>query len=250
MVSPVQIEAAMHAAWPALDTVEDGAWEARFANGYTKRANSIHCFDPEDDGDVAARIDALAARYPERDLPAVFRVTPLTGKATFKALVASGWTLHEPSLVLETALGATVGYDADVTVVPANDPEFFDAQAALQGYDPETVETLKAIVGRLDVAAAGLIMRGEDGAPVASLLCAQSEGIGVFLNVVTDRAHRRQGIGRRLMASGLSWVAENGARQAAIQVLAANAPALGLYLGMGFAFRYPYHYRRRAKDTA
>lgn len=249
MVSPARIETAMRAAWPALETVADGAWEARFARGYTKRANSINCLDPEDDADAAARIGALAALYRERDLPPVFRVTPLTGKATFKALVASGWGLHEPSLVLETALGATVGFDADVTVVRANDPAFFEAQAALQGYEAGTIETLKAIVGRLEVAAAGLILKGADGAPAAALLCAQSQGVGVFLNVVTDPNHRRKGLGRRLMASGLSWAADNGATHAAIQVLAANAPALALYLDMGFTFRYPYHYRRLPQDT-
>ncbi|MCD7061252.1 GNAT family N-acetyltransferase [Pelagibacterium xiamenense] len=245
MVVPVaEIEAATLALWPALETVQDGAWQGRFANGYTKRANSIHCTDPADDDNAGARIDTLAAHYSEHELPPVFRVTPLTGKATFAHLVETGWELYEPSLVLDMPLDETAGFDADVSVVLATSTEFLDAQVQLQGYDAATAETLKAILAKLDIPAAGLILRSDEGAPVASLLCGQYEGTGVFLNVVTDGGRRRRGFGRRLMATALSWVAENGARHAAIQVLAANAPALALYLGAGFTFRYPYHYRR------
>ncbi|WP_404401753.1 GNAT family N-acetyltransferase [Pelagibacterium halotolerans] len=251
MVVPVaDIEAATLAAWPALETVRDGAWQARFANGYTKRANSIHCMDPADDEDAGARIDRLAELYTKHNLPPVFRVTPLTGRATFSRLAERGWELYEPSLVLDMPLDETSGFDADVSVVRVTDAAFLDAQVQLQGYDPATAEMLKAIFAKLDVPAAGLILRSDDDTPVASLLCAQSEGIGVFLNVVTDGGRRRQGFGRRLMATGLSWVAENGARHAAIQVLATNAPALALYLGAGFTFRYPYHYRRLPQGAA
>ena len=39
------------AAWPGIDVKWDGSWVRRAAGGYTKRANSVQCFDP-DDGEV------------------------------------------------------------------------------------------------------------------------------------------------------------------------------------------------------
>ena len=64
-------------------------------------------------------------------------------------------------------------------------------------------------------------------------------------DVITSAKLRGQGFGRRMMASALSWGAENGASHAALQVQGDNGPAIALYLAMGFVFRYPYHYRRQ-----
>ena len=74
-----EIEAASLATWPALETIEDGQWRARFARGFSGRSNAIWSLDPADDTNAAQRIETLSARYAEHDLPTVFRVTPLTG---------------------------------------------------------------------------------------------------------------------------------------------------------------------------
>lgn len=46
-----EIEAANPKAWPAVETVRDGAWLARFPEGRTKRANSIRSLDSADVAD-------------------------------------------------------------------------------------------------------------------------------------------------------------------------------------------------------
>lgn len=244
MLSVHQLETAFAATWPALETIGDGAWVARFGNGYTRRINSINVMDPADDEEPEARLAALAQDYRARDLVPAFRVTPLTGTATFSALETSGWQFAQGALILDMPIEGTDGFDADVTVSEATGAAFIAAQVRLQGYDAATAETLEAVIANYEVAAAGLVLRDGAGTPVASALCAQAEGIGVFLNVVTDPAHRKQGLGRRIMASGLSWLAENGAAHAALQVATDNKGAIALYLGMGLTYRYPYHYRR------
>lgn len=245
MLSPQQIETATLLAWPALDAVGDGAWQARFAAGYTKRANSIQCMDPGDDARAQSRLDALASLYGAHKLPAVFRVTPLTGPRTLNALDAQGWTPFEPSLVLSMPMGKTVGLDGAATLHEPTATAFRDVQASLGGFDAGTCDTLAQILGKLAVPATGIVLADTTGAPAASLLCVQSDGIAIFLCVVTAPALRGKGYGRRVMETGLSWAAENGAGHAALQVLSTNAQAISLYLRMGFTFRYPYHYRRR-----
>lgn len=245
MLTPHEIEAATLAAWPSIETVTDGSWQARFASGYTKRANSIHCMDPADGADSAARLERLADLYPQRHLPAVFRVTPLTSQPLLDALDAQNWRIFESSLVLSMPMARTDGFDGAAQFYAPTDPVFIDAQDRLNGFSPTERETLTAILDRLAVPAIGIVITADDGTPGASLLCVQADGIAIFLCVITDGKLRGQGFGRRMMATGLSWAAENGARAAALQVLATNAPAISLYLGMGFAYRYPYHYRLR-----
>ena len=94
--------------------------------------------------------------------------------------------------------------------------------------------------------AKGFVAYGRDGTPAAAALAVVSGGIGVYLNVVTDRARRRQGHGEAVMQAALAWTRENGARHAALQVVADNDAAGALYAKLGFAERYRYHYRRPA----
>lgn len=244
------LERAFSAAWPALETLEDGNWVAGFSRGYTRRANSIQSFAPTDDVAPERRLDALVAAYDARGIEPCFRVTPLAGTATFEALCAAGWRAFGQSLVLDRPIGLTSGPDGDALIHAPDDAGFLAIQARLKGLDDAGSANLKAIVDRVQLPAAGLVLQGADGAPAASMLCIVSDGIGVLLNVVTDPAQRRQGLAGRLLATALSWFDENGASHAALQVEADNVAAIALYLRAGFAYRYPYHYRLPAQGSA
>lgn len=245
-----EIEAASLATWPALETIEDGQWRARFARGFPGRSNAIWSLDPADDTNAAQRIETLSARYAEHDLPTVFRVTPLTGGGILDMLDRAGWERFKTSLVLSCPLGQTDGFDGAASLYDATDPAFLAAQTALQGFDTKKQETFAAILGALKRPACGIVVAADDGTPGASLLCVESEGIVMVYDVITSAKLRGQGFGRRMMASALSWGAENGASHAALQVQGDNGPAIALYLAMGFVFRYPYHYRRQPEAQA
>lgn len=250
LLSVSRIEAASLATWPALETIEDGQWRARFAGGFSGRSNSICALDPADDGDAAQRLDALSARYAEQGMETDFRVTPLTGDGVLDALDAQNWKPFKTSLVLSLALDQTEGFDAAASFYDATDPEFLAAQAGLQGFAPDLQETFTAILGALTRPACGIVIAADDGSPGASLLCVECDGIVMVYDVITSKSLRGQGFGRRMMASALSWGAENGASHAALQVQGDNGPAIALYLAMGFVFRYPYHYRRKPGASA
>ncbi|WP_417583564.1 GNAT family N-acetyltransferase [Pelagibacterium sp.] len=249
MLSVSEIEAASLATWPALETIEDGQWRARLAGGFSGRSNSIWSLDSSDDADAAQRIQTLSARYQERGLPAIFRVTPLTGDGILNALDNADWQRFKTSLVLSVQLAKTDGFDGAASFYDATDPGFLAVQARLQGFDADQQESFSAILAALKRPACGIVIFAEDGTPGAALLCVESAGILMIYDVITASALRGQGFGRRMMASALSWGAENGASHAALQVQGDNATAIGLYLGMGFTFRYPYHYARKPEAT-
>lgn len=245
MLSVSRIEAATLASWPALETVIDGQWRARVAAGFSGRSNSIWCLDPADDEDAGIRLAALAPTYEIEGLPLLFRVTPLTGRNTFATLESQGWQGIKTSLVLSMDIGEVPGIDPAATLCDTVDPGFLATLARLQGFEGNTLDTFTAIVTAIGVPACGIVIAAEDGTPAAALICAQVDGIAMLYDVITADALRGRGFGRRLVATALSWAAENGARHAALQVQADNTMAVGLYLAMGFAFRYPYHYRRK-----
>ena len=239
------IEKATFLAWPALEEITDGSWVARFARGYTKRANSIHAFDPVDTDNAGSRIDAMAALYGARYLRPTFRVTPLTGAAVVQALDDKGWDVYEPSLVLAMDLTRRMRPVAATTrLFEANDPEWRSLQGRMAGYDAETMDNLATILGKLSVPARGIVVYDDTAYPAGAALAVNANGIAIFLNVVVDPDRRGLGFGRAVMHAALNWTSQAGATKAAIQVLADNAQAVPLYRSLGFTDAYGYHYRR------
>ena len=244
-LTATQIEQATLLAWPSLETITDGAWSARFARGYTKRANSIHSLDLADDGNAAARLDVLTAAYRAHNLRPIFRITPLAGPGIVAALDAKGWETFEPSLVLTMPLTKRQRLvSATPKYFEPTDPEWRAIQGGMAGYDAATLESLRQILDLLTVPARGVVVYDETYQPAGAALAIQAEGIAVFLNVVVDPERRGEGFGRAVMHAALNWTSQMGASNAAIQVLADNEVALALYRKLGFTDAYGYHYRR------
>jgi len=243
LADALAIETALIGAWPALEIVRNKSWEARFAEGYSGRSNSIQTLDPTDGDKAQARIASLAALYAMRGITPAFKVTPMTGAPIIAALDALGWALWHQSLVLTMPLGDRKPADPAVVITAPTDPQWLNDQARLQGYGDRTKATLATLLARLGPAA-GLTLLVEDGTPAASALAVREGEYCAFFNVVTDPGRRRQGLGRAIMEAALGWAAGQSAKRAAIQVQADNAAATALYHGLGFTLAYPYHYRR------
>ena len=85
--------------------------------------------------------------------------------------------------------------------------------------------------------------RDETDATVAWGLAVDEGGrVGLF-DIVTLPQARRQGAARRLVEALLAWGQAAGAREAYLQVMAANSAAIALYRSLGFVEAYRYHYR-------
>jgi len=69
------IEELSLSAWPALQTVFYDGWILRFANGYTKRANSVNPIYASTI-DVDEKIHYCENNYQDKKLPVVFKMTP------------------------------------------------------------------------------------------------------------------------------------------------------------------------------
>lgn len=240
-----QIEGATLTSWPALKLAHDGLWLWRYARGYTKRANSIHCLDPGDGGYAELRLQRLVRLSRAHGIPAMFRVTPLTAPEIVEVLDGLQWEEFEESLVMAMEMpDEDFPVDFQTRLFEPTDPTWLRAQAHMAGYDALTTEALEQVIAAIACEAKGVLVYHKAGLPVAATLATVASGIGVFLNVVTHPSARGMGYGRAAMSAGLNWVRSTGAAYSALQVLASNAPALNLYWSLGFGEVYPYIYRR------
>ncbi|MGN6489351.1 MAG: GNAT family N-acetyltransferase [Devosia sp.] len=244
-LSVSQIEGATLTAWPALRQAHDGLWLWRYARGYSKRANSIHCLDPSDGGYAELRLQRLAELSRAHGIPPIFRVTPLTPPEVVEVLDGLQWQEFEPSTVMAMEM-PDVDFPVEFTTryFDPTDAEWYKAQAHMSGYSSETIDVLSQILGTIACECQGVLVYHKAGLPVAAVLACVASGLGIYLNVVTHPSARGMGYGRAAMGAALNWVRSRGAQHSAVQVLADNLPALNLYASLGFGEVYPYRYRR------
>lgn len=235
------LEAAAFAAWPALSETLYRGWHLRWAEGYTKRANSANA-GPQAQALGEADIDSVAGFYQARQLPAIFRLTSATSPAGVDALLGRlGYQHRDASLVLHGALDSA----------SAAGPQLYDARHWLQGFQqiagqlgPDQQRHLQLIDAIAAPCAFALDLH--DGEPVCCGLAVQvGDQLGLF-DVATAPAYRGQGRAARLCRQLLAWGRQRGAQRAFLQVLASNQPAIRLYEGLGLRPAYHYWYRVKA----
>lgn len=232
---PARLEPAFLAAWPALAVEWHGQWAARFADGYSKRANSVTCLGP--DGDEA-RVERIAAAYAARRLPPVFRITPLAPAWLDGALARRGYAVVDPVRFMTLSAAATAP-DPDWQAASAATAEWCAGYAAASGIAPRHLPTMQAILARIVPEAVFGTLRLE-GAPAGWALVVRDGPLAAIFDVVVRPDLRGRGLGRRLMAAVL---AEAAGRTAWLQVIETNAVACGLYASLGFTEAYQAHYR-------
>jgi len=251
MTDPVlirTIEEASFGAWPALAQVLDDGWVLRFADGHSKRANSVNGVYPSQ-GDVEAKIARAEGWYRDRGLPTVFRVTPLAEPADLaERLAARGYrafettrALYNPDLSAIQPPGLPDGVALRLDPTPGQG--WLDAYLALMPLDARKIAALTRMLD-LIVPAARFGWLHEDGRPLAAAFVVVQGGLMGTYDVVTAPAARRGGLMRALLGHLTHWaVTAADARAGALFVVATNAPAVALYEGLGYRELYRYHYR-------
>ena len=230
-------------AWPALESVEREGCVFRFANGYTKRANSANPLYA-DGRDPAVVIRYAEEFFSERRQPVIFKLLDLPRYRRLESyLESAGYRLVDPTHVMTADLSRLDPQpDPAAVLTDTFDGGWFEAFAELAGLPDAHTGTARAMLGRIEVpvAAARLLA---DGLTVACGYCAVEDRCAGFLDIVVRREYRGRGFGRRLMNALVGEVCRAGDVTAYLQVVAANAPALSLYRSLGFERFYGYRYR-------
>lgn len=226
-------------AWPALETLMVGGWAVRFAGGCTKRANSANALAPDMPfQQVRAATEAL---YACRELPTIFRISPLAPAEAETDLDDHGYALVDPSLVMTTPL-TNCGSPAGVTIEPTASPQWLDGLGQANDVSAPMRPYHDAILRSIGHPSAFASLRRGSEVVAFGLAVNERGRIGLF-NIAVDSRHRGQGHGRAITLALMHWGTRFGAKSAYLQIQADNMVAHSLYGSLGFTAAYPYHYR-------
>ncbi len=234
--SPRTIEELSLRAWPATHTEPYDGWLLRFADGYTKRANSV---TPLDHGaiDIDVKVGRCEAEYRSLGLTPMFRIPSFVPDAVNLRLGLQnrGYRNLDPTSVQSAPVPDP---DPDPWVETMNDVgAWVDLHDRLEGTrsNPDAHQRiLEAIEGET------AYLRINDAA--CGLAVAEAGHVGIY-DVAVAAEERRRGFGRRIVETALAFGAEHGAHTAYLSVMQSNAPALALYASFGFTELYTYEYQ-------
>lgn len=226
-------------AWPARQTVLHAGWQFRLSGGFTKRANSANALAPGAAFD--GQRTAAEAFYARHGLPAIFRITQLAPPQADRALMAAGYTLFDPSLVLRAPLNAAA-HDPAVDIGRTPSAAWLDGFAAANGVALQHQALHHAMVQSIALPAGFATLRVQGEAVAFGLAVVERGAVGLY-DLVVAPAQRGQGHGRTLVQALLHWGRQAGADWAYLQVREQNAVARALYAALGFTPCYGYHYR-------
>lgn len=230
-------------AWPAVQTLHYDGWVLRFADGYTKRANSVNpLYVPEMDVDEKIKVCELF--YRDEGLPTVFKMTAASAPENLDArLEALGYHIDSPTSVQLLDLSTTeYAITDDVNLTSTDSETWHAAFARMNNVKTDRRTTHEKILRAILPDKCYASLNVDNHLVGCGLGVLQAGCLGVF-DVVIDPNFRGQGHGTRLMQALLAWGQQRGANTAYLQVMCDNALALSLYKKLGFGEKYQYWYR-------
>lgn len=234
-------------AWPALQTVHYDGWILRFANGVTKRLNSVNPIYASKI-DVDEKIDYCENLYRSKNLPPCFKITGIVQPASLdQKLAAHGYNhVFDISVQLLHISQGRFVTGRDIQISEATDEAWVDNYIRMNEVNPANRSIFKKIIDQI-VVTRGLFTLKENGQAIGcGLGVAESRHVGLF-DIVIDKSYRNRGLGQVLIESILAWGKSKGAEYGYLQVLVDNDPAVRLYSKVGFKEEYRYWYRMKEK---
>jgi N-acetylglutamate synthase len=238
------LEALSLRAWPALETRYYGGWLLRFANGYTRRANSINPVYAHS-SNIQEKIVLCEAIYAHKGITPCFKITGAVFPENLDAVLAAYQYVRDAPTSVQTM--PLTDFDSpshpQTYIYPHLTEDWLQDFTRLNNVPRQKVHTMRQMLQRIIPARCFMSLR-KDGQPVAmGLGVLDGDYIGLY-DIVTHPDHRGSGYGTTLVQSLLHWGKVNGAREAYLQVMVDNLPARRLYDRLGFAEVYRYWYRR------
>nr|WP_127530703.1 GNAT family N-acetyltransferase [Paenibacillus kobensis] len=223
------------------------SWVLRFAEGYSKRANSIVPLYAADTGiQLDEAIAGCETLYRSQGLRSAFKMSPIAQPSELDEMLESqGYRLVDRCSVQTLALTADLKKPQlrHIVVFPLVTEEWLEHYCRLSRASLDQKGTMFRMLSNIRTQSGFFLLHDDDETVVAC-------GIGVIVrnyiglwDIVTDSNYRQRGFGEQLVLHLLNWGRDNGATDSFLVVVASNAPARKLYAKLGFEHVYEHWYR-------
>jgi len=260
----LDFEAAMDAAWPALERHEAGNWVLRAAGGVTQRANSIWPRFPEagqSDVDLSAQLAEARAWYRRRRLPVIFQLFDNPDTSALNDLLdAERFTRQSETLVMTLSApvvgapespGEAPSSELAVELAPMPSGEWLRVWWEVDGRGGEdALATARTIFEGCPSVYALARDSGGRAAAVGRLAIPAGSTLGGVYGMATRPDARRKGYAAAILQALLQTGRHRGVTDYWLLVMAANHGAQELYAKAGFLETGRYLYRQERPRRA
>lgn len=236
-------------AWPAIQTVVYQGWLLRFADGYTKRSNSISALYSEHSLNLHTQIHQCERTYAQAGLDVIFKITPFNPPDLDSTLDSMNYSVVDPSSVkvLEHLHDIEAPTHSEATIQEFVSDEWLHILGELTGLSEQSLAITKRLLSQ-SVIQYGFFTLYDQSKPVACGIGALEQGVLGLYDIVTSPVFRNRGFGKQLLLHILQWAKAKGATRSYLQVLQNNVPANRLYDRLRYKEIYTYWYRHKQVD--
>lgn len=229
-------------AWHPLQQMIYDGWILRFADGYTKRANSINPLYPGNQK-IAEKVSKCEQIYLDQNLKPIFRITPLANEELDLTLANFGYEKKDVSSVQTLDLLSFSPQSTNsIKICTELEQEWLDNLVHLSKIPMQNWEALTRILLNIVPEKCFALLEKENQIVACGLGVLERQYIGLF-EIVTAKNKQRRGYAKELILNILNWGKQKGATQAYLQVILNNQSAVNLYTKLGFKESYQYFYR-------
>jgi N-acetylglutamate synthase len=235
-----RVENACWTAWPSAEEKHIDGWLCRASGGETRRTNSANA--TLESCSIEGVLGPVKEFYEGRGQAPLFRTVSFMPELE-PELAAKGFQPEGETCTLEADLSKLSEMEcARLESCSSPSDEWIADKLRLSSMGPAQQQAYRAMLARIS-APACFARIVEKGKGLSLAYGAIVDGILVIESVVTDPAHRGQGLAGKVVWSLMTWAAGKGATLSCLQVEAENAPALSLYKKLGYEtelYRYRY----------
>jgi GNAT superfamily N-acetyltransferase len=230
-------------AWPSLHTILYDGWILRFADGYTKRANSIIPLYSSS-LDLHEKISTCEKIYKEKNQKVIYKMTSAPVPADLDSeLESRGYKTDALTSIQLIDLSNKIT-SASTSVILSSEltEEWLEAFCTMSNISINNKTVLGQILNLIILKKCFVSITTGSRITACGLGVIQNGYMGIF-DIVTDLSFRKKGFATNIMEGLLSWGKANNAHTAYLQVMLNNEAALKLYEKLGFKEEYKYWYR-------
>ena len=235
-------------AWPAFETQEYDGWVLRFADGVTKRSNSVNPLYGSTI-DIKDKIEYCEELYDSRNIPICFKITKDSYPKELDMLLSKIGYVSIATTSVQVINLKHLGFktDKNVSVKDEIDNMWMEYSMKMNEIDESKRLPISRIIDHISLKK-GLFTLKKDGDVIGcGLGVLEGKYVGLF-DIVIDKKHRDRGFGKLLVENILKWGKFNGVEQGYLQVLTDNEPAKRVYSRIGFREIYKYWYKIKQEN--